>query len=228
MASWRGKGEEWNLRLFGLTNSHCWLPYHLVRPAIKERESKREKETLSPSPLSFFLLCLFSDRNEGLLWRFSLATPLRPSEASAAQFGDWSNRASKWCQGFSFSPYFEALIVRGWMVFCVCLIFSCHQKALIFLEMQFPSSTTFEGLAFRGARPCQFCVHFLRPANCAKPTKKSVLCSPYYYNKNKLCSMTCGRVPAKGTIENTSLLTKRILLYDFKMKRDPSGVKKVF
>ena len=68
--------------------------------------------------------------------------------------------------------------------FCVRLIFSCHQKALIFLEMQFPSSTTFEGLAFRGARPCQFCVHFLLPANCAKPTKKSVLRSPYYY-KNK-------------------------------------------
>ena len=45
-------------------------------------------------------------------------------------------------------------------------------------------------------------------------------------NKNKLCSMTCGRVPAKGTIENTSLL-KKIPHYDFNMKRDPSGVKKV-
>ncbi len=39
-------------------------------------------------------------------------------------------------------------------------------------------------------------------------------------NKNKLCSMTCGRVPSKGTIENT-LDYPLLSHYDFRLKRDP-------
>ncbi len=148
-------------------NSHCRLPYHLLRPAIKERESKREKETLSPSSLSFFSVCspiVMKDFFDVFLWR-----PL-PGRARRVlpNLGIDQTALPNGAKVFLFLPLLRGVnSSRLDGFFCVRLIFSCHQKALIFLEMQFPSSTTFEGLAFRGARPCQFCVHFLRPANCA-------------------------------------------------------------
>ncbi len=42
-----------------------------------------------------------------------------------------------------------------------------------------------------------------------------------YLNKNKLCSMTCGRVPAKGASKKRNLFKHLISHYNIRMKRDP-------